>query len=103
MILLESVVSLLVALAVVGLIVGPLASRSNLPVTAIEEPEDLEDTPKGVALSALREIEFDKATGKLSEEDYAALKAKYTAEALAVLRNEKVSEEQRAASAREPS
>jgi predicted nucleic acid-binding Zn ribbon protein len=52
------------------------------------EPEDLEETPKGIALAALREIEFDRATGKLSDEDYAALKAKYSEEALALLRAE---------------
>ena len=37
------------------------------------------------ALVALREIEFDRATGKLSDADYAALKATYTRDALAVL------------------
>ena len=35
---------------------------------------------------ALREIEFDRATGKLSDADYAALKTRYTREALAVMR-----------------
>ncbi len=103
MILLESLVAALVGLAVVALIIGPLASRSSAPAPVAEEPDDLEDTPKGVALSALREIEFDKATGKLSEEDYAALKAKYTAEALAVLRSETASEAaHREESVREP-
>lgn len=38
------------------------------------------------AVEALREIEFDRATGKLADEDYAALKATYTREALAELR-----------------
>ena len=38
------------------------------------------------AVEALREIEFDRATGKLSDEDYAALKATYTREALAEMR-----------------
>jgi hypothetical protein len=38
------------------------------------------------ALDALREIEFDEATGKLSAEDYAALRATYTPLALAELR-----------------
>lgn len=38
------------------------------------------------AIVALREIEFDRATGKLSDVDYAALKARYTREALAVMR-----------------
>ena len=38
------------------------------------------------AVEALREIEFDRATGKLSDTDYAALKARYTTQALAQLR-----------------
>lgn len=43
---------------------------------------------EGLALEALREIEFDQATGKLSDIDYEELKAKYTALALAELREE---------------
>jgi hypothetical protein len=39
-----------------------------------------------VALRALKEIEFDRATGKLSDADYETLKARYTSEALAALR-----------------
>jgi hypothetical protein len=38
------------------------------------------------AVDALREIEFDRATGKLSDDDYAALKTAYTRDALAELR-----------------
>jgi hypothetical protein len=38
------------------------------------------------AIAALREIEFDRATGKLSEPDYAELKDRYTKEAIAVMR-----------------
>ncbi|HET7585447.1 MAG TPA: zinc ribbon domain-containing protein [Gemmatimonadaceae bacterium] len=38
------------------------------------------------AVDALREIEFDRATGKLSDDDYTALKAAYTREALDELR-----------------
>jgi double zinc ribbon protein len=55
-----------------------------------DEGEDPEDdlSPRAVALRALKEIEFDRATGKLSDADYDALKAKYTAEALAALRSE---------------
>lgn len=45
-------------------------------------------SPQTVALRALKEIEFDRATGKLSDADYDALKAKYTAEALAAMRTE---------------
>jgi rRNA maturation endonuclease Nob1 len=38
------------------------------------------------AVSALREIEFDRATGKLSDADYAVLKARYTSEAIDAMR-----------------
>ncbi|HWC75792.1 MAG TPA: zinc ribbon domain-containing protein [Gemmatimonadales bacterium] len=57
---------------------------------AVDEGEDPEDdmSPQTVALRALKEIEFDRATGKLSDSDYESLKAKYTAEALAALRGE---------------
>lgn len=56
----------------------------------IDEGDDPEDdlSPQAVALRALKEIEFDKATGKLSDKDYDELKAKYTAEALAAMRGE---------------
>lgn len=37
------------------------------------------------AVEALREIEFDRATGKLSDEDYATLRATYAPRALAEL------------------
>jgi hypothetical protein len=84
----EVVAAALVGLAVIALIIGPLAGQSPSSSTEVDEPEDLEETPKGRALAALREIEFDRATGKLSDEDYEALKSKYTAEALAVLRAE---------------
>src|SRR5262245_11908368 len=38
------------------------------------------------AIDALREIEFDRATGKLSDDDYSALKAEYTRSALVEMR-----------------
>ena len=38
------------------------------------------------AVAALREIEFDRATGKLSDADYADLKTRYTARALEAMR-----------------
>ena len=52
------------------------------------EPVEQEETPRGVALLALKEIEFDREIGKLSDEDYRFLKEKYTAEALEALRAE---------------
>lgn len=52
-----------------------------------DDPED-DMSPQTVALRALKEIEFDRATGKLSDRDYEELKAKYTTEALAAMREE---------------
>jgi ribosomal protein L32 len=54
----------------------------------IEEPVMPEETKKGVALLALKEIEFDREMDKLSEDDYRYLKGKYTAEALEALRED---------------
>jgi|SRR6267154_2428054 len=66
----------------------PRESMGSEP--AGDEGEDPADdmSPQTVALRALKEIEFDRATGKLSDTDYEQLKAKYTAEALAAMRGE---------------
>lgn len=40
------------------------------------------------AVAALREIEFDRETGKLSDADYAELKARYTTQAILAMREE---------------
>ena len=40
------------------------------------------------AITALREVEFDRATGKLSDDDYATLSARYRPQALAQLARE---------------
>jgi ribosomal protein L40E len=41
---------------------------------------------QSIAVDALRELEFDRQTGKISDSDYEPLKARYTAQALAVMR-----------------
>ena len=38
------------------------------------------------AVDSLRELEFDRQTGKISESDYAELKTRYTEQALTVMR-----------------
>jgi len=43
--------------------------------------------PEQEAVVALREIEFDRATGKLSDADYDELKARYTARAIEAIRS----------------
>ena len=84
----EIVAAVLVALAAVITIIAPLTQPGLTVSSAADDPEEIDDTPKGIALAALREIEFDRATGKLSDEDYAQLKTRYTAVALQVLRSE---------------
>ena len=76
-------------------ILAPPAAEDELGEGGVEEGADPDDdlSPRAVAVRALKEIEFDRATGKLSDSDYDALKAKYTAEALAALRAEGVPRE----------
>ena len=57
-------------------VVAPARPRGRTGATAAPES----------AIDALREIEFDRATGKLSDDDYAALKAEYTRTALVEMR-----------------
>ena len=88
----EFVVGVLLAAAAVWFVLLPIfRPEPGAPVIADgagEEGDDPDDdlSPRAVALRALREIEFDRATGKLADADYDALRAKYTAEALAALR-----------------
>jgi hypothetical protein len=63
----------------------PEAAPGVLQADEGDDPED-DWTPQTVALRALKEIEFDRATGKLADADYEQLKAKYTAEALQAMR-----------------
>ena len=80
------VVGTLLAVVAVAYVLYPLlfgtarASRRpiGLPLVAPAADED--------AIVALREIEFDRATGKLSDTDYAELKSRYTARALEAMR-----------------
>ena len=79
-----------------GLAVGALALVLSPLLSAVDEPaagarprdpqtENPDDRP-ATAVDALREIEFDRVTGKLSDADYAELRQRYTREALAELR-----------------
>lgn len=87
----EVIAAALVGVAVVWLVLQPLIAPGR-PKAPVYEPPEPEETDKGVALAALKEIEFDKETGKLSDEDYAFLKSKYTGAALEALREEAAAE-----------
>jgi hypothetical protein len=90
----EMIAGLLVALAALALVLEPIAlARPARTPAAGDDDLDLEDptesdAPKVRALLALREIEFDRATGKLAEEDYVRLKAKFESDAIAAIRAE---------------
>lgn len=81
---LEIIGALAIAVLVLWLVFEPLFFSPH-PGLAIPEPEAAEETRRGVALIALKEIEFDRETGKLSDQDYAMLKERYSAEALSAL------------------
>jgi len=83
----EVVAAVLVGMAALWLVLQPLI-HPRAPRSLPFEPLDPEETPKGIALAALKEIEFDRETGKLSDTDYELLKAKYTLAAVEALRGE---------------
>ena len=84
---LEAVAAALVGMMALWLVLQPLIwSERKMPPPF--EPVDPEETPRGAALAALKEIDFDRETGKLSDGDYEFLKARYTTLALEALRAE---------------
>jgi hypothetical protein len=87
---LELVAALVLAAVVLWLVLGPMYSapavaRAPNPLDDLVDPLE---TPRGRALEAIRELEFDRATGKIGDRDFAELSARYSAEALQVLRTE---------------
>ena len=77
----------ILAVAALAFVLYPLFFA--LPV-APRRVESRQRAPDDSAILALREIEFDRATGKLSESDYLELKKTYSARALGELRRQSV-------------
>jgi hypothetical protein len=84
--LLEALAAALVGVAALWLVLQPIFAPGRSVPRAVE-PLDPEETPRGIALAALKEIDFDRETGKLSPGDYEYLKSKYTRAALDALRS----------------
>jgi len=87
----EAVAAVVIGLAVLVLVLEPLLAGPGPTAASEPEPVDLgepEETRKGRAITALKEIEFDRATGKLSDDDYRMLHDRYQAEALEAMREE---------------
>jgi hypothetical protein len=84
----------LLAIAALMLVLSPLVSGSSASPTMSEQDRRSNDAriadeeEQGSAIAALREIEFDRATGKLSDADYEDLKQRYTRAAIAELRGD---------------
>lgn len=86
------IVGTLLALGAMAFVLAPLFRQLPLPPStaslARHAHADDEHENSERAVDALREIEFDRATGKLSDADYVALKTRYTEEALSAMRAE---------------
>lgn len=77
------VIGTLLAVGALAFVLYPIFFSVNNPSPAAPAPAASEGDS---AVVALRELEFDRATGKLSESDYAELKTRYTREAIAGMR-----------------
>jgi ribosomal protein L40E len=73
------------ALAVASLlyVLYPLFRAELAPIA---RPARASTSRPPAAVDALRELEFDRQTGKIADADYDALKTRYTEQALAVIR-----------------
>jgi len=81
---------LLVVLAVVLFIVQPLLTGEEAPTHRHEDELTEAQARKRVALMALRDVEYDFATGKLDAFDYQELKGELAEEALAAIDHEEL-------------
>ncbi len=98
---LELATGIVVAVIALAVVLEPLLRSQGTggasPWDWVEDEDDLVDlkesgSAKIKALLALREIEFDRATGKLSDDDYASLKQEYSQAALAAIKAEKAAD-----------
>ena len=78
-------VGTILALAALAYVLYPLMMNTAL-IEHPPHPESPRLSSRNQAIDALREIEFDRETGKLSDVDYDSLKASYTERALTEMR-----------------
>ncbi len=80
-------VGTLLAVGALVFVLYPLFAGAMAPsYRAQETVTQAANAAEQEAVVALREIEFDRATGKLSDSDYGELKTRYTEHALAAMR-----------------
>ena len=92
------IVGIALALIALAIVLAPVFSDeapAEIRTAHRKTPKlEIDDEPvPGSAIEALREIEFDRATGKLSDADYDELRTRYTQRALESLRAHAVAPE----------
>lgn len=80
------IIALLAVALVLEPIVRPVAAAAILRPDSDDDDVSPEQRRRDRALAALKEIEFDKATGKLSDTDYQRMYERYAAEAVVALK-----------------
>ena len=84
------IAELVAAVALGGLLLwmalSPLGTADPESDEVLFDPVD--ETPRGRALLAIRDLEFDRETGKIGEADFQALKTRLSWEAVRVLDRE---------------
>lgn len=81
------VVGTVLALGALSFVLLPLLIGYPPPGDTGVGPGRAERDNETQAVDALREIEFDRETGKLSDADYDSLKASYTQRAISAMRS----------------
>lgn len=79
-----AIIAFALFLGVVYLIIRPFLAPEEIYDEAVNSPELVGQ--KNRVIGAIREIDMDYQTGKLSEEDYQLLRSRYTAAAAEIIR-----------------
>lgn len=82
----ELLIGTLLALAALTFVLYPLFISGPVALPPVERDDNVGEPARNPALDALREIEFDRETGKLSDADYNLLKETYTQRAVTEMR-----------------
>ena len=80
---LELITAVLLGALVLWMALGGLGTQTV--DDGLEDADPVEETPRGRALLAIKELEFDRATGKVSDDDYQSIRGRLAIEATQVL------------------
>jgi hypothetical protein len=83
------IVAILAAMGAITFVLAPLfrkdAAQAERVASALSEAQELQ-SQREMALAALRDLEEDRATGKIGDADYAELKTKLQVRAIEILK-----------------